>query len=209
MATADYCDYKLSLALKAAGFDEPCDHYYTPNKAIRIVKDNALAPEITNNRFLDEIADGCCTAVSLWQAQKWLREKWGIYAYCEPNCLKKWFEENYVEGYALDKDLLSRGAKVYSAETCCYIPPEINSALVHSSSNMGVHENHNKFETIVNRYGKRCFMGSFNTRAEAVNAYIKGKIAYIKELGEVYYAKGLITKRVYDGLQNYSVPYPA
>lgn len=122
---------------------------------------------------------------------------------------KKWFEENYVEGYALDKDLLSRGAKVYSAETCCYIPPEINSALVHSSSNMGVHENHNKFETIVNRYGKRCFMGSFNTRAEAVNAYIKGKIAYIKELGESYYAKGLITKRVYDGLQNYSVPYPA
>lgn len=79
MATADYCDYKLSLALKAAGFDEPCDHYYTPNKAIRIVKDNALAPEITNNRFLDEIADGCCTAVSLWQAQKWLREKWGIH----------------------------------------------------------------------------------------------------------------------------------
>lgn len=122
---------------------------------------------------------------------------------------KKWFEENYVEGYALDKDLLSRGTKVYSAETCCYIPPEINSALVHSSSNMGVHENHNKFETIVNRYGKRCFMGSFNTRAEAVNAYIEGKVAYIKELGEVYYAKGLITKRVYDGLQNYSVPYPA
>lgn len=24
----DCCDYSLSLALKAAGFDEPCDHYY-------------------------------------------------------------------------------------------------------------------------------------------------------------------------------------
>lgn len=84
MATADYCDYKLSLALKAAGFDEPCDHYYTPNKAIRIVKDNALAPEITNNRFLDEIADGCCTAVSLWQAQKWLREKWLLHIGANP-----------------------------------------------------------------------------------------------------------------------------
>lgn len=42
---------------------------------MRIVKDNALAPETANNRFLDEIADGCCTAVPLWQAQKWLREK--------------------------------------------------------------------------------------------------------------------------------------
>lgn len=71
----DYCSYELSKALKACGFDEPCDHYYTPNKAMRIVKDNALAPEITNNRFLDEIDDGCCTAVPLWHAQKWLREK--------------------------------------------------------------------------------------------------------------------------------------
>lgn len=107
MATADYCDYKLSLALKAAGFDEPCDHYYTPNKAIRIVKDNALAPETTNNRFLDEIADGCCTAVSLWQAQKWLREKKGIYAYCEPNCLKKWFAR--AIDLAKNEDLLFDG----------------------------------------------------------------------------------------------------
>lgn len=74
----DYCDYKLSFALKKAGFDEPCDHYYTPNKVMRIAKDNALAPEITNNRYLDEIDDGCCTAVPLWHAQKWLREKWGI-----------------------------------------------------------------------------------------------------------------------------------
>lgn len=45
---------------------------------MRIVKDNALAPETANNRFLDEIADGCCAAVPLWQAQKWLREKKGI-----------------------------------------------------------------------------------------------------------------------------------
>lgn len=75
MTNEDYCSYELSKALKACGFDEPCDHYYTPNKVLRIAKDNALAPETTNNRFLDEIADGCCTAVPLWHAQKWLREK--------------------------------------------------------------------------------------------------------------------------------------
>lgn len=71
----DYVSYELAVKLKACGFDEPCDHYYTPNKAMRIVKDNALAPETANNRFLDEIADGCCAAVPLWHAQKWLREK--------------------------------------------------------------------------------------------------------------------------------------
>lgn len=75
MEITDYVSYELAIKLKACGFDEPCDHYYTPNKAMRIVKDNALAPETANNRFLDEIADGCCTAVPLWHAQKWLREK--------------------------------------------------------------------------------------------------------------------------------------
>lgn len=38
---------------------------------------------------------------------------------------KKWFEENYVEGYQLDKDILVKGNKVYSPETCCFVPREI------------------------------------------------------------------------------------
>lgn len=80
----DYCSYELAKKLKACGFDEPCDHYYTPNKVMRIAKDNALAPEITNNRFLDEIDDGCCTAVPLWHAQKWLREKHKWHIVIEP-----------------------------------------------------------------------------------------------------------------------------
>lgn len=71
----DYCSYELSKILKTCGFDEPCRYYYTSNKKLRIVKDNALAPEIINNRYLDEICDGCCTAVPLWQAKKWLLEK--------------------------------------------------------------------------------------------------------------------------------------
>lgn len=71
----DYVSYPIAVALKKAGFDWKCDHYYTPNKAMHIVKDNALAPETTNNRFLNEIDDGCCTAVPLWYAQKFLREK--------------------------------------------------------------------------------------------------------------------------------------
>lgn len=75
MDSLDFVPYETAKKLKAAGFDEPCDHYYTSNKAMRVVKGNALAPETTNNRFLEEISDECCTAVPLWQAQKWLREK--------------------------------------------------------------------------------------------------------------------------------------
>lgn len=35
---------------------------------------------------------------------------------------KKWFDENYVEGYQLDKDILVKGNKVYGPNTCCFVP---------------------------------------------------------------------------------------
>lgn len=90
MKTTDYCNYKLSLALKTAGFDEPCLTFYDSNKELGRALDtdnfNHLGETYQGEWFTDTIS-----APTLWHAQKWLREKKGIYAYCEPNCLKKWF----------------------------------------------------------------------------------------------------------------------
>lgn len=49
----------------------------------------------------------------------------------------KWYIENEIEGYVVDKDLLSVGIPVYSKETCIFIPMSINSFLINrkSSSN--------------------------------------------------------------------------
>ena len=41
---------------------------------------------------------------------------------------KKWFDNHYVDGYVLDKDVLKSGNKVYSPENCAFIPVEINRA---------------------------------------------------------------------------------
>jgi len=38
-----------------------------------------------------------------------------------------WYKEHYREGWQLDKDILSNGEKIYSPETCCFVPIEINS----------------------------------------------------------------------------------
>ena len=75
MNPEDYVSYPIALALKEAGFDWPCRYYYNLKGMLRKAKDNALSPEVLNNRYLDEIADGVCSAVPLWQAQKWLRER--------------------------------------------------------------------------------------------------------------------------------------
>ena len=41
----------------------------------------------------------------------------------------KWFDANYIEGYSLDKDLMSEEVKIYSPSTCLFIPKGLNSFL--------------------------------------------------------------------------------
>lgn len=72
----DYCDYELSKALKACGFDEPCDHYYTKEDA----PEGAAWIVSTTDRENFNADSDCpfckplCSAPLLYHAQKWLRE---------------------------------------------------------------------------------------------------------------------------------------
>lgn len=73
METTDYCNYDLSLALKAAGFDEPCDHYWSKEFANsdKVVLRQASADDYNN----DDWDVPHCSAPLIYHAQKWLREK--------------------------------------------------------------------------------------------------------------------------------------
>ena len=39
----------------------------------------------------------------------------------------KWFYENYIDGYHLDKDIKFKGNKIYSAENCVFVSPAENT----------------------------------------------------------------------------------
>lgn len=78
MDATEYCSYELSKALKACGFDEPCSYYYTTDDACPDcvwLTTWALCPRDYNNFKERHQPKSLCSAPTLWQAQKWLREK--------------------------------------------------------------------------------------------------------------------------------------
>lgn len=82
---------------------------------------------------------------------------------------KSWFEQNYVEGYVLDKDILS--GKVYSENTCLYIPKELNLFLTSIRKECGSYfdTTRDKYQSYTKKYcGKRINIGRFTTEREAV-----------------------------------------
>ena len=90
----------------------------------------------------------------------------------------KWFEENYVEGYALDKDLLVKGNKVYAPITCVFIPQRLNNFLtnIQSTSIKGFigakfHKRNKKWNSSINVNNKTRHLGTFDTKEEASKAY--------------------------------------
>ena len=101
----DYASYELALALKKSGFDEPCDRYYSkedaPDGQVWILP---CLLQDSNNHFMKRYI----SAPTLAQAQKWLREVKGIYAYPGINALKKWFAR--VVDLKNNEELLMDGA---------------------------------------------------------------------------------------------------
>ena len=120
----------------------------------------------------------------------------------------KWFEKNYIEGNALDKDILVKGNKIYSPETCCFVPAEINALITKNHSLRGKYPIGVTFMDglYIARIGaNREYLGAFNTKEEAFHAYKTAKEQKIKELANFYYNQGKITQKVYEALCSYKV----
>ena len=115
------------------------------------------------------------------------------------------------QGWQLDKDLLVKGNKVYSENSCVFIPQEINKVLTKSDKNRGKHligvswhKRDNAFKASVNKNkGKQEWLGYFNTEIEAFNAYKKAKESFVKEQADKW--KSQIDPRAYEALMNYEV----
>ena len=149
------------------------------------------------------------------------KKKYPTYESCEVSNKFKSYEYFYEwcnkqigfsnQDWHLDKDLLTKGNKVYSENSCVFIPNEINSLLTKSTASRGEHligvcwhKKDKSFVAQVNKSkGGREWLGSFKTEIEAFNAYKIAKESFIKEQAEKW--KSQIDERAYKALMNYTV----
>lgn len=124
---------------------------------------------------------------------------------------KKWYDENYIEGYQLDKDILMKGNKIYSPETCCFVPKRINSLIINGAGKRGKYPIGVFLCKKTGKYiahfsnAKKKHLGIYSNIEEAFNAYKIARESYIKDIAKEYFLKGLITKIIRNALYNYKI----
>ena len=114
------------------------------------------------------------------------------------------------KGFALDKDILVKGNKVYSPETCCFVPREINSLFVKRDKLRGeypvgvcFHKPLNKYVSKLSAYGRSRNLGYFSSVSEAFYVYKEAKETHIKEVANKW--KDQIDHRTHEALMNWEI----
>ena len=126
----------------------------------------------------------------------------------------KWFVLNNVEGWQLDKDLLFNNSKIYSEETCIFLPNEINCALQTDKGKNGLPSgvsyktSHGKYVaqlSILDENGHR--KNKHLIISDSVDVckkkYSEEKIKYIMTLAEKHKEK--LSEKAYNALLNFKV----
>lgn len=114
--------------------------------------------------------------------------------------------------WAVDKDILHKGNKVYSPENCCLVPENVNNMFVKRDNDRGdlpigvckvedyfVVQCHNPFTN------KQEFLGCRNNIDDAFHLYKTHKENLIKQIAKIEYSKDTITKECYEAMLKYEV----
>ena len=130
----------------------------------------------------------------------------------------EWINENYYEvpgeKMHLDKDILCKGNKTYSRDTCIFVPQRINKLFTKRDNDrgdcpIGVSDlpSGNYRVDCSNGYGKSVYLGTYSTKEEAFRIYKQYKEKVIKEVIDSY--KGIIPEphysRLKEAMYNYEV----
>lgn len=114
--------------------------------------------------------------------------------------------------WAIDKDILIKENKIYSPDTCCLVPQNVNGLfLKHNAARgnlpIGVSKHGNGYQArcrnpIIN---KEVYIGMCSTPFNTFLLYKKYKEDLIKKVAETEFNNGNITEQCYNAMMNYQV----
>lgn len=115
------------------------------------------------------------------------------------------------KSWCLDKDILVKGNKLYSEDTCVFVPHNINLLFTRANKTRGRYcigvswlKNRSKFMAqCANKSGKQIYLGVFDDEIMAFQAYKSFKEGLIRQAAEG--CRNKLDNRVYEALVNYEV----
>lgn len=158
--------------------------------------------EKLKNKYITYKSIDCC--------REWLNyENFYEWLHAQEN-FEKWLSGDRWE---IDKDILIKGNKIYSPETCCLVPHNVNSLFAKSNATRG------DLPIGVTRHGigfqARCsnplndngyeYLGTYSIPNQAFLAYKRFKEDLIRQIAQIEYDKNNITKQCYEAMINYKV----
>lgn len=124
---------------------------------------------------------------------------------------KQWSNGNK---WTIDKDIISKGNKIYSEQYCCLVPENVNGLFTKRQNDRGLYPIGVYYYKSGNCYRAQCMnpfinnrvlIGSYTNPLDAFNAYKNYKEDLIKVIAQQEYEKGNITERCYKSMMNYEV----
>jgi len=130
----------------------------------------------------------------------------------------QWYNENFYEidneKMNLDKDILIKGNKIYSPDTCVFVSKRINMLFVKNDSNRGKYPIGVYYDIKRELFIAKCkvclnnkyttkYLGGFYKCKDAYNKYKQFKEKYIKQVAEEY--KSRIPAQLYLAMYNWEV----
>lgn len=126
----------------------------------------------------------------------------------------EWYKNNYYivdnERMDLDKDILIKGNKIYSPNTCMIVPHRINLLFINRRNYRGVYplgvqkQGYKFTASCVDKNSKPINkIGLFDSPEEAFCKYKENRERVIKEVADDY--KDKIPKKLYDALYSYKI----
>ena len=119
----------------------------------------------------------------------------------------EWHERNYnletMQGWHLDKDIVCKECKIYSPETCMFLPKEINNLFKEGKNLNSVRKKGNRFLSYLSINNKQEYLGSFYSKEEAKKCSKDRKLLYVAEIIEKF--KDVLSAQSQEHIVNYYI----